>query len=698
MPVFKITDPSGKTRKVTAPEGTTREQAIDYLKSNMTPEAPQDPGYQLSLEDKAQVRDLRGSQFLPSADPIIQGATLGFADEMAAGLGAPIDALLSDRSMGESYDRSMAIQDYKRGLESEEKPIRSMIGEMAGGVMTGGALAKGGLTFLGGGARPLASRVGRGALEGAAYGGVAGMGQADTGEILQGAGYGAALGGTLGGAIPLATAGIGAGAGKAGRLASRLMHENPTAKQAGLSPTNYNTLKGALADDLSGGVNRISAAGDDAMLADAGPGAAGLLDAVAQVPGGRQVALANVGARVGAASKRIGGALDDALGKPGESSSRALRVFGDKSNPLDLIYKRAYSKPIDYSSETGRRIEGLVKSRVPKGAINAANQLMRLNGESSKQIMAKVADDGSVIFETMPDVRQLDYITRGLNQVADVADGKGALGGTTALGRAYSGLSREIRIALKESVPEYKDALNVAADAIRTVKARDVGKIVLSPRMTREELAETLSDMGEAELRKVSEGVRMQIDDTMANVKRAMTDTNMDAREAAKALGDLSGRANREKLSALLGPEKAQRLFAEIDQADKAFQLRAAMAQNSKTAPRQLFNDQNKAQAEGGIVNQLKMGQPIGSARSLTQKLFNRTPQDLDAMASNNAKQLAEALTGRRGAEAGKLAKLLMKQEPEAISNLAKKLRLDPKTIDNLLRGMSVETGFSVAR
>ena len=703
MPKFEITGPDGVRHEVVGPEGATEQQALQHFQAQQAPAAPepqQEPekeqGYQLSLEDKAAVRRIRDSEILPSTDSIVQGATFGFADEMAAGLGAPLDALFSDRSMKESYDHSMATSEYRRELEQKEKPIRSMIGEIGGGVLTGGTLAKGGLTLMNGG-KGLLAKTGRGAVEGALYGGASGIGHADSGNRLEGMAYGGALGGLFGGAAPavanVASKALSPVVKKGQALARRALHENPTAKQAGLSPNTYRTLRETVQADMRGGTNRLAAAGDDAMLADAGPGSAGLLDAVGQVPGGRQIAQTNVGNRVTEASKRVTSALDDALGKPGESSSRALRVYGDKTNPLSLIYKRAYSKPIDYSSETGRHIEGLVKGRVPKAAIDAANSLMRVKGETSKQIMAKVADDGSVVFETLPDVRQLDYITRGLNEVSDVANGKGKLGGTTPLGQAYSSLSREIRIALKEAVPEYKDALNVAADAIRTVKAREAGKIVLSPRMTREELSEVLSDMGGAELRKVSEGVRMHIDDTMANVKRAMTDTNMDAREAAKALGDLSGRANREKLTALLGPEKAQRLFGEIDQADKAFQLRAGMAQNSKTAPRQLFNDQNKAQAEDGIINQLRMGKPVASAQSLARKAMGRTPQHMDAIASKNAAEIADALTGPRGENMKKLAALLMKKEPKGIEQVAKAMKLDPEVAKTLMRGLAIKAG-----
>ena len=100
---------------------------------------------------------------------------------------------------------------------------------------------------------------------------------------------------------------------------------------------------------------------------------------------------------------------------------------------------------------------------------------MRTEGAKSKQIKATILKDGTVKFDVLPDVRQVDYITRGLNQVADIQAGKGALGGTTQLGRSYGNLSRELRGLTKELVPEYATALKLAADPIQARKALQTG-------------------------------------------------------------------------------------------------------------------------------------------------------------------------------------------------------------------------------
>ncbi|MCZ4089323.1 hypothetical protein [Sinorhizobium psoraleae] len=145
-------------------------------------------------------------------------------------------------------------------------------------------------------------------------------------------------------------------------------------------------------------------------------------------------------------------------------------------------YRIAYEQPINYADPRGQAIEQVIKTRVPQSAINEANALMRVEGASSKQILARVADDGTVTFEQLPDVQQLDYITRGLNEAAKKGEAAGAMGGQTALGRAYEGLSREIRSTLRDLVPEYGQALDVAADAIGQSKAVELGSKALSRR------------------------------------------------------------------------------------------------------------------------------------------------------------------------------------------------------------------------
>jgi hypothetical protein len=295
-------------------------------------------------------------------------------------------------------------------------------------------------------------------------------------------------------------------------------------------------------------------------------------------------------------------------------------------------------------------IEQIVKTRVPKSAIDAANALMRAKGESSKQILAHVANDGSVVFEKLPDVRQLDYITRGLNEVADEAHGKGKLGGTTAIGSAYESLSREIRDRLKTLVPEYGTALETAADPIRRTKALRFGSQLLSGNVTRDEVAEFADGITGPERRSILQGVRSNLDDAMARVERTLQDPNVDARESIAALKKLSSRSNRAKLATVMDDQAAsEALFNQVDEAAHAFELRAATAANSGTARRQnIFSTVDRLTAPGPLRT-LASGKPLNATQRMIQAMTGQTDEALqgrqDAIYSGAANLMTRPAT-----------------------------------------------------
>ena len=155
------------------------------------------------------------------------------------------------------------------------------------------------------------------------------------------------------------------------------------------------------------------------MLADAGPNAQALLDTTIQRGGaGATAARQAIDERVGQASANIRDAMDNAFGTPAGVNTVERAIREGSAPARSTAYKAAYAAPIDYSHPVGREVEELL-SRVPKSAFDEANRLMHVRGEKSAQILASVADDGSVVFKTLPDVRQLDYVTRALREVAE---------------------------------------------------------------------------------------------------------------------------------------------------------------------------------------------------------------------------------------------------------------------------------------
>jgi hypothetical protein len=437
-----------------------------------------------------------------------------------------------------------------------------------------------------------------------------------------GAGFGAA-GGAL---APVVMRGIGAGA----RGIANRVNANRAARQAGVSPQAARFASETLqADDsLGAGAARMAQAGDERMIADAGQSASNLLDYAIQKSGrAGRIATDAIDGRVARSSAAITSALDDALGAPQGVQSLRANIASSTAGARGDAYRAAYSAPIDYSSGPGRRLEELLR-RVDQSDINAANALMRAEGVQSQQILARIADDGTVTYQRMPDVRQIDYITRALNDRAANNAGLGALGGQTNAGRVYQNLSGDLRGAAKEAVPEYETALNTAADPIRRSQAVEFGATMFRSNVTRDEVGNRVFRMSGPERQAAQQGLRGQIDEVLANVSRTVTDGDVPARQAIATLRELSKPANRQKVTILLGQAEADRLFARIDQAAASFELRANVATNTKTFQRQEMERRMQATtAPDGPLATMMRGEPLNAGKRTIQLMTGQTPE-----------------------------------------------------------------------
>lgn len=485
-----------------------------------------------------------------------------------------------------------------------------------------------------------------GGAEGAAYG--AGKEGDRAGNAMFGGGIGTIGGVVLGAAAPYVGAGVAS-------VWNRLKGSDVAVIQSqfGISRLAARTIKSALdSGDIRKAQNTLRRAGGDAMLADAGQPARELLDAAAKT-GGRagQIVSDAVNTRVAKEASNLTVALDKTFGKPQGRASIARDIRTGTATSRQDAYDLAYSMPIDYSGAGGQAIEGAL-ARVPASAINTANALMKAEGHESAQILIEVGKDGAVTFKRLPDVRQIDYITRALNDVAAKEDGAGKLGGKTQLGGAYEALSRQLRGLVRGQVPEYGAALDIASDAISQVNAGKLGYSLLKSGTTREDVAEAMKGASAAEIAAAKKGVRSFIDDTLANVRAAFTDPNTDVREAAKALKDLSSRANRDKLATILGPKQAVAFFRDLDKATVAFELKAAVAENSKTAIRGAIQGTVKSGVRPGALETLAAGKPVEAAKRFVE-IF--TGDSAEAQAIREAgvfEEIARALTGKKGADA----------------------------------------------
>lgn len=567
----------------------------------------------------------------------VQGGMFGGGDEAVAAGTAALDALINGNDFGDAYDVRVARERGKIDRFRKDNPVAAYGSEFVGAVPTSIMAGPQGV------ANTLRGRLAQGVLTGAGQGGIYGFNADEGGAIdrMDGAGMGAGLGGLVGGlSVPVSS--------MVGKLANRLA-TGRAANQTGMSRPAYEIMRQASeADDsLTGaGARRIAAAGDDAMLADAGPSQRALLDVAVQRTGpASRVATERVGARVDRAGQKVNQVLDDVLGKPQGVRSAARDISQSTSGARGDAYRAAYSQPINYADETGRAIEGAlgrIPPRVMNDAVRKANERMQAEGVRNNQILLNVADDGSVTLREMPNVMQLDYIKRALGELGAEAD---QFGRQAAGADMYSGLARQLKNAISDAVPGYKEAVRLGGDKIERDNALRLGRDLLRPNVTREVVAEMAEDMSDEARTAALNGLRGAIDDTLANVKRTMTDPNVDAREVYKLITDMSSRANREKAAMIVGDEAAGRLFSQLDEAAMAFELRAGVAQNSKTFARNALNDVVEDTVNSGPVAALRDGDPVGSARNLAQALLGGGPEAKKKVTDKVVSELVDILT-----------------------------------------------------
>lgn len=588
-----------------------------------------------------------------------QGISGTAMDEITALGAASLDSLTGkypDESFGDIYSNYLSRERDALQRVRRDAPVTSTLTEIAGSLPTlalpfvsGPRLAEKSSTLT----RTLVN-TGVGASQGAGYG--FGSGEGGFQNRLSSAATPAVVGGGFG----LAAVPIGFGA----RNLADALATSKAGKPFQMSRPAMDTMLRTMSADqsLSGaGAQRMARIGDEAMVADAGPMAASLLDTVIQKsgPAGMQ-ALSAVERRVANASKKIEKTLNQILGQPIGRRETARNISRSTSEVRDEAYKSAYKTPIDYSAEAGRKIEDVIDrtpNRILEDAVRKANEEMQIAGEVNRQILMQVSEDGSISFLQKPNVQQLDFLKRALNEISSgQTDDFGRL---TGEGNRIASLAKDLRIALGEAAPQYSKAVKLGGDKIERDNALRLGQTLLNPSVTREMVDEGVKDISVEARAALRAGLRSYLDDTIANVRRTVGSGETESREAMQALKMLSSRASRQKIVAALGRKDAVKLFGDLDRAASAFELQARVAQNSKTFPRQAMDEAISAQVEGGIINSLRSGQLPSAVRETIATAAGRSPAQRQQVADDTMQQIATALTGPRGGDARELLQAL---------------------------------------
>ena len=603
-------------------------------------------------------------------DIIAQNPVAARASQFVKGtpfVGSYVDEALG-AVMGE--DTATGVRAMQGAME-RQRPGETLGLNLAGGA-TGTVAALGaapqaltgaGSAIVGGGSR--LSRVGRAAGAGAALGGIEGgtygAGEGTTPEErAASAGTGAAIGAGFGGLLGFAGPIVGDAAENVMNTFKRT-GARQIAKDLNISTDAAKVIKSTFDEggDIEAARRSLMRAGDEGMLADAGPAAQALLDAAA-ASGGRaaETTTTAIGNRMSRTSKAVDETLDTVLGEAPLGPRTAVRQIAERTKDQRAdLYGRAYNSPINYGTgESGNQIMNVINRvppRVLSEAISEANEDMMARGMRNQQILASVADDGTVTFTEMPNVQQLDELKKALQAVAyDSTDDFGRL---NSRGQRYNNLARELRDAVGEAVPVYRDAVALGGDKLQEERAFTLGRNLLRSRTEIEDVAGELGpNPSVAQIDAAKSGLRNYIDKTLGDVRAIASDPGADALEArqvVKAVQDLSSDNARRKVRELLGTE-ADALLSKIDEAAQSSAVRAALSQNSKTAVRQAQQGAIEEITAPGVVGTLGRGEPINTTRRIVQAVTGMTDEFNASQRQAIYQDVARALTERQGAEA----------------------------------------------
>lgn len=596
---------------------------------------------------------------ISGAGPLLSGVTK-FAQ------GIPFVGEYSDEITG-AIDRATggtgAAGDMQRAVQiamDRQYPKTSAGLQIAGGIVGGVPMAAvAAPAVVASAPASLAGRVALGAATGAVTGGVegavsgygSGVGDTRSENALSRGLLGAAFGGVVGGAAPAFATGV-----KNALEWFKGRDVNVIAQRFKISPDAAKVVKAAIEnDDFAAAQDMLRRAGDDAMLADASPSTRQLLD-TAMTSGGSAARIGReaVEGRASAANDRLTSVLDNVLGSPTGTKAASTEISRRTAGIRDMAYTRAYSSAIDYADDAGQKIEGVL-SRIPprtvQAAVSEANDAMRAAGVKNQQLMIEIADDGAVTFREMPNVQQLDELKKALQSIAQ-NETDAVTGRITGAGVRAKTLARELSEALGDAVPAYRTAVKLGGDKIAEQNALDLGRKLLVPSTTREAVSEAMQGASKEAQAAARRGLRTYLDDTLANVKAAVTNPNLDAAEALRLVRDLSSRANKEKVQVVLGQGRSDALFKALDEARIQLETRAAVARNSATASRLAGQQAVSDLTQPGPLGSLMQGEPGQAIRKVVQLFTGNTPEVTNAQKQAIYADIARALTAQRGVEA----------------------------------------------
>jgi hypothetical protein len=587
---------------------------------------------------------------------VAQGVTLGFMDEIAAGLDAPFVAGKRALVDGQPFDMGKAYDDRLAGYRQDEaefresNPVSSFVGEAAGAVA--GTVANPALraiTSAPAGASILA-QTGRGALAGGALGGAYGFGSGEGGieNRAVGAATGAAVGAAAGAVAPALVQGVRKGGqfvadktinllpfrqmGAAERkVAEALMRDGMTPEQAAA---------------------RLKEMGPEAAIMDLGTNVRGLARGAATVPGEGKTAITNKvvarqeGVRApnnvlqGGQANRVADSLDDLVPQKGLESMDELTLR--RMQAASPAYDEAFAKQGVYSN----RLQEFMDDPITKAGLRKGLEVQRLEsvaaGKPFNPKDAAIVDfdaAGDPIIGGVPNMRTYDAVKRGLDAL--IEGEKNQFGKLSERGRALNLFKKAFVGHLDLLNPEYAAARSAYSGPSQLINALDAGRKFMSASeyANPDVLQRAVSKMSPDEQHYFRIGA-----------VQAMRDKVGDSVVRADVTKKLMGNNNLEKrISAAFGDETMYSKYIDgLKKESQMFETYSKITGNSATAERlaeQADIGVDKGRIAQGVVSIVNPASPTGFLRGVADVAGGL--RDRAAITGPMSRNLGEVLTGQ---------------------------------------------------
>ena len=408
----------------------------------------------------------------------------------------------------------------------------------------------------------------------------------------------------------------------------------------------------------------LNKAGDDGMIIDADKSIAALGDAIQNsgTPNAGQIIGDAAETRASNQAETLRPIMDEVLGEPPVGMQTAVEAVAKRTEPArKKAYNDAYKQKIDYDSPAGTEIAqivddlGTLDPKELRNAVKRANMRMSREGYRDEQFVMETLEDGTVRLKKMPNMIQVDYLKRQLDKTYD----------RTGI-EEYALFATDLRNAAVDAVPKYGVALKLGGAKITETEVMKLGGKFLNDNVAFDTLLNAVNNATDADMQAVRLGARSQIESILDQTKKnigGVADDKSGAtfEESRKLLRVLSTKANRKKLSLILGEDQAAALFKSLDEVTSGLQLLNGLSGNSKTAVRKQLNDTIDDILAPGVIMTAARGELTDIPKKLVQLITQQTPEALTDKKDEILSEVARVLTQSRGREAQEALRLMDK-------------------------------------